>query len=286
MGQVNTTLDLHNDTSSTSSDSLLAGVEDKRIKARGDGRTPASGEDHSDDSGYRESGDSYPSQEDSETSTSETSNGGSTARPRPLAPTCNITLIRDDLTTILCEVTSSIRTRSSKDESHEGNQLSLGQMSPVEKSGIDMSKDGTDDTVQESSTTEDSKELLLCLRPIRDGDETTGEDLRFIMNKSVGKIFTNDDNGKETNNAIGVTVMNNTKMNCKMSKDGKGHCIDDGSTKKMKQSKCRPMKKRLHTASTTNGVVSGNSSSEEPANKKLQRTKSSPGGRAIDAEKS
>merc|ERR1719162_2249357 len=108
--QVNTALDLHNDTSSsTSSDSLLAGVEDKRIKARADRRTPGAGGDTSDDSGYRESGESDPLREDSETSTSETSNAGSTARPRPLAPTCNITLIRDDLTTILCEVTSSIR---------------------------------------------------------------------------------------------------------------------------------------------------------------------------------
>jgi len=295
--QVNTALDLHNDTSSsTSSDSLLAGVEDKRIKARADRRTPGAGGDTSDDSGYRESGESDPLREDSETSTSETSNG-STARPRPLAPTCNITLIRDDLTTILCEVTSSIRTRSSPDENYDGNLSSGGQVS-VEKAGVNVSKDKVsnmiinENTGQGSSSTEDSKELLLCLRPIRDGDETTGQDLRFTMNKSVGRIFTIDDE-KEINNENGATVMNDAKKNSKMLIDGKEHCMDDGGTAdlkaavdKMKQRKCRPMKKRPHTGTRTNGVVSGSSSSEEPANKKLQRTNSPAGGRAIDAEKS
>lgn len=294
--QVNTALELHNDTSSsTSSDSLLAGVEDKRNKARAEGRTLAAGEDASDDSGYRESGESDPSREDSETSTSETSNAGSTARPRPLAPTCNITLIRDDLTTILCEVTSSIRTRSSTDDSCDGSQFLGGSLSPAEKAATNNTKEktsvaGSDNTVQGGSNTGDMKELLLCLRPIRDGDETTGEDLSFIMNKSVGRLFKNDEDGKETKNENVLSPMNKAKLKCKTLKE----CADEGGTaelksgvNKMKQSKCRPMKKRLHTASTSNGVVlSSSSSSEEVVNNKSKRVKPTPGGRAIDAEKS
>ena len=40
---------------------------------------------------------------------------GKERRSRPLAPACNISLIRDDLSTIWCELTSSIRTRSPND---------------------------------------------------------------------------------------------------------------------------------------------------------------------------
>ena len=48
--QVNTMLELHNDTySSTLSDSLFAGVEVKRNKARAEGRTSAAGKDASDE---------------------------------------------------------------------------------------------------------------------------------------------------------------------------------------------------------------------------------------------
>lgn len=74
--QVYTKLDAVNDTSSLSTDSLFAGVEDKRLKARVDANATAAG-DASDDSGYRESGDSGSSPEDSASSTSDTSNGKS-----------------------------------------------------------------------------------------------------------------------------------------------------------------------------------------------------------------
>merc|ERR1712238_183478 len=113
--------------------------------------------------------------------------------------------------------------------------------------------------------------------------------MKVTMETNFSKMMT-----EKKPNENGVTAMNNSKMNSKTSKDRKEHRTDEGNTadlktgmNKMTQSKCRPMKKRSHTASTTNGVVpSGSSSSEEPANKKQQRGKSSPGGRAIDAEKS
>ena len=81
-----------------------------------------------------ESGESDPLREDSASSTNDTPNTGSSARQRPLAPTCNVTLIRDDLTTILCEVTSSIRTRSLSDANYDAILLSGGrQTCPGEK---------------------------------------------------------------------------------------------------------------------------------------------------------
>merc|ERR1740117_1185680 len=89
------------DTSSSSScNSLLAGVEDRQKKRKRVDNASDDGEE------------SDPSREDSALSTSDASN----RRPRPLAPTCNICLIRDDLTTIWCEVTSSIRTVTTDDD--------------------------------------------------------------------------------------------------------------------------------------------------------------------------
>lgn len=96
-------------------------------------------------------------------------------RNKPLAPTCNVCLIRDDLTTLWCEVTSSIRTKHVKDESEEGA----------------ASLDGLAEQIGAASTTEDApieekeklpktKELLLCLRPIRDGEGKVDESLSFI----------------------------------------------------------------------------------------------------------
>jgi hypothetical protein len=97
-------------------------------------------------------------------------------RPKPLAPTCNICLIRDDLTTIWCEVTSSIRTRSLHDESSEIPQQSLfaqGNAKECKGSGISTC-DETDDV-----TRDEVKELLLCLRPIREGEEKVDAAMGF-----------------------------------------------------------------------------------------------------------
>lgn len=100
-------------------------------------------------------------------------------RPKPLAPACNICLIRDDLTTIWCEVTSSIRTRSLKDEtSDDFSPSALTVVSPNQAKDSRSSNLGSCDDVDDVSK-DDVKELLLCLRPIRDGDEKVGEEFRF-----------------------------------------------------------------------------------------------------------
>lgn len=103
-------------------------------------------------------------------------------------------LIRDDLSTIWCEVTSSIRTRSLKEESAEavppttGKPVvgKLGLATTVESfhsntnnNNISSSQGGE----ASSSSNDEIKELLLCLRPIRDGDEKVDESLRFIKSK-------------------------------------------------------------------------------------------------------
>jgi len=96
-------------------------------------------------------------------------------KSRPLAPTCNICLIRADLSTIWCEVTSSIHTTSSLDDrSITPSAYGSSCKSFKEKKETDCSKD-QDAEAQGSSR----KELLLCLRPIRDGTEKVSEELRF-----------------------------------------------------------------------------------------------------------
>jgi len=84
-------------------------------------------------------------------------------RPRPLAPGCNVCLIRNDLSTIWCELTSSIRTRRFNDEDSE-----LGI--------IDHNPKPAAEVLAEEPIAE--KELLLCFRPILEGRKV-GEEFRF-----------------------------------------------------------------------------------------------------------
>lgn len=161
------------DQSSSSDDSLLAGVEEKK-----------KGESASDDSGYRESNDS---REETSSSGSDTSQSNGKAdilvlradrschplplfliclcfiadrRKKSLAPTCRMCLIRDDLTTVWCEVTSSIRDRSMEDDGEE--------------KAPSVNPNASNYTLKL-----EQKELLLCLRPIRDGEKKVDESLRF-----------------------------------------------------------------------------------------------------------
>ena len=184
--------------SSSSSELMLDGLDKNRSKKNAP-------QNASDDSGYRESDQSV---EDTSDDSSIARNGKwfvlrrnqndsfhycafitysivsssslTGPRTRPLAPACNICLIRDDLTTIWCEVTSSIRTRSLKDESSDET------MGPFEakaasynaNTSADASKSGDEDRGE-------VKELLLCLRPIRDGEDMVDESLRFVPPSNV-----------------------------------------------------------------------------------------------------
>lgn len=155
--------------STSSSDMMLEGEEEKK----GTTDPKNSNGSSSDESGYRES------REDTESSEGEELSSGHGLRPKPLAPACNICLIRDDLTTIWCEVTSSIRTRSLKDEtSDDFSPSALTVVSPNQAKDSRSSNPGSCDDVDDISK-DDVKELLLCLRPIRDGDEKVGEEFRF-----------------------------------------------------------------------------------------------------------
>jgi hypothetical protein len=78
-------------------------------------------------------------------------------------------LIRDDLTTLWCEVTSSIRTRTLDEEPSD----TLSQLTPPAESG-------TASPVESMPTKVEVKELLLCLRPIGDGEKKVDESLRFV----------------------------------------------------------------------------------------------------------
>jgi len=263
---------LEDNSCSTSIDSLFAGVEDKRVKSR---ISTAANGNTSDDSGYRESGESDPSREDTSSSTSDTSNGGS--RPRPLAPTCNVTLIRNDLSTILCEVTSSIRTRCLSDERCDSALLPSGAsgQSPVEKSSsfVKDKKENSNlksDNVFEGTNRGDLKELLLCLRPIRDGEETVQEAFRFIPRNSSG--LATKVSGEGNSSEIIAEVNAAPARTCDA-----GKVVFGGSTFiSPKSSKSRPMKKRPHSS----GVGVSNTSTGEPGTQKM-RTNSS-----MDAEKS
>mmetsp|Transcript_86172 Transcript_86172/g.248839 ORF Transcript_86172/g.248839 Transcript_86172/m.248839 type:complete len:814 (+) Transcript_86172:233-2674(+) len=164
---------------SSSDDSLLAGVEEKKKV-----------ENQSDDSGYRESNDS---REETSSSGSDSSNAKSTYRMlksetvgtdglthladhrscfaelrKPLAPTCRICLIRSDLTTVWCEVTSSIREE-------------VVEMEPVE----DLQASGSVKAGESLMTgsivkKEPVQEFLLCMRPMRDGENKADESMRLV----------------------------------------------------------------------------------------------------------
>merc|ERR1711957_589727 len=92
---------------------------------------------------------------------------------RPLAPACNICLVRNDLSTIWCELTCSIRTRP------KNNSLS--------DEINDCSNESADSL---ANSLEEEKELLLCFRPIREGG-AAAEELRFCP-KNVSDGTSND----------------------------------------------------------------------------------------------
>jgi hypothetical protein len=126
------------------------------------------------------------------------------ARLKPIAPTCNICLVRTDHTTLWCEVTSSIRSKN-VDEDEDELMEETNTNSEFGKNGRDNKEGGgvevlgrgfkkpstnslsqrassptlscQDDKESTTSSMENKatvpaiqvQEILLCLRPIRDG---------------------------------------------------------------------------------------------------------------------
>lgn len=184
---------------SSSDGSLLAGVEEKKKAVEND----------SEDSGYRESNDS---REEMSSSGSDTSNSNGQHK-KPLAATCRMCLIRQDLTTVWCEVTSSVRTRMSDEESFD---------SPSNPS---KSSDTPEDPAPTAAPREDQLEILLCLRPIQNGDKRADESLRFVP---VHQADTAMDEGDTLERMISSSSGNDKKLG---SSSGSGSA-DDPSGKR------------------------------------------------------
>jgi len=91
-------------------------------------------------------------------------------RRKPLAPTCRLLLIRSDLTTVWCEVTSSLRTRSPEEDPLDIQMANLKSEESV---------------VLEEPKKEPVSEFLLCFRPMWDGDKKADESLRLVLPRAT-----------------------------------------------------------------------------------------------------
>lgn len=107
--------------------------------------------------------------------------GFGTGRRKPLAPTCNVCLIRNDLSTLWCEVTSSIRTREPEEDLDDGLTVDTRKPPPDTSRASSVSNDTPNDAIPvKTEEKETVREILLCLRPIRDGDEKVDPKYRFV----------------------------------------------------------------------------------------------------------
>lgn len=106
-------------------------------------------------------------------------------------------------------MTSSIRTRSLKDDNMVGDALEPLEATVVSSKRTQSASNESKDSKDPSSTDEDVRikdeieELLLCLRPIRDGEETVDESLRFVPSKNIPEVSdfgTTNDSGPSTSN--------------------------------------------------------------------------------------
>lgn len=210
-------------------DSSLNGVEEKKKTCKNIA---------SDDSGYRESNDS---REETLSCASDSSN--SKSRNKPLAPTCNVCLIRDDLTTIWCEVTSSVRTANLSGANVEGDPFGevgghghvSSQFSATSKT-LKNNSATTDDSTQGNEGGTAVMELLLCLRPIRDGETSADKSSRFIPPKRRCPLAVSETSCPEMVDVV-VSAGINTPS---------AECINTKPSNTTSGRQNRPPKKRLH----------------------------------------
>jgi hypothetical protein len=158
-------------------------------------------------------------------------------RRRTLVPTCNICLIRDDLSTIWCEVTSSVRTRHIDEDSIHGTQTTTSQ--DDKRSKMDSATTSDDQKIKSSS--KHVKELLLCLRPLRDGTEKVSEELRFLPKKTA--ITSNQNHAQSSDSGTKNSVTGSGSAG-----EGVSSCSKSSSSALPGHSETvRPMKKRRPT---------------------------------------
>lgn len=264
---------------SSSEDSLLAGVEENVEEKK----KSANNENSSDDSGYRESNDS---REETSSSASESSN--SNRRNKPLAPTCNVCLIREDLTTLWCEVTSSIRTRSVEDETSEEALSATGASSgkggsknagPANnsKSSSKTSTLSSDEAPSAEEKKPETKELLLCLRPIRDGDGKVDESLRFIPHRRAQE---NTSLMPSSTNLLTGTVTAAKAVSAGGDLSDPNSSNPDATASGESERKRPPKKRQLPLQNSTG------QGGESGASPKLKKTKEGPSSSSTDTEKS
>ena len=196
-------------------------------------------------------------------------------RKKPLAPTCRMCLIRDDLSTLWCEVTSSIRTRSPDEDQSDTPSLS-SSTAPATKLGLMESHDGS------APPAEDFKEILLCLRPIRDGEKKVDEAFRFVS--SASKLSGDADSIDLSPCAAAEAMVSASSAGLKDDTDNFLDTMNERPEKRLKQSPSRDVSKRPpKKRPPPSRDDSGNSfDDEEVAVSRRRRTEKAD----IDAEKS
>ena len=94
-------------------------------------------------------------------------------------PGAMVRVVCSDLTTMWCELTSSIRACGANSEDEE--------MGIIDRNPSDRDK----------SPSEDEQEVLLCFRPILQG-ENVGEELKFPQQVSAESSNGNEESGEST----------------------------------------------------------------------------------------
>ena len=181
-------------------------------------------------------------------------------------------LIRDDLTTLWCEVTSSIRSGTVEDENCD------------EKSNLNLDESGEVVTAPK----QEQKEVLLCLRPIRDGDKVD-ESLRFTpLTRDEGSMpleSLKDQMVSSTSGSGGNTLDDKADSDKASSTTPSNQSTSRASgSSSNDMNKKRPPKKRLLSA-TSMGTLS-NSNEESPKKRPKTDSKGQSSGNSSDTEKS
>jgi len=167
-----------------------------------------------------------------------------------LPPACKVSLIRNDLSTIWCELTASIRTKA--------EPIAVPPSSPV-KQGGKPKKEGSNsnsESNEESTSSSESeqqteKELLLCFRPFREG-EKVGEELRFCpkagedTDGSSSILASSVDATKVSSmDSTNVSSMTSPSSNVSSKKASKKTAATSASAKSSSEKK-QPSKKKRH----------------------------------------
>ena len=162
-----------------------------------------------------------------------------TEHRKPLAPTARLCLVRADLSTLWCEVTSAMRQRSE-------------DVDPLEMQLLDGSVQ-SDPPVQKETPVQ---EFLLCLRPMRDGHKMADESMRL-----VSKLNTNDKSAVPNVSSSGNESSNtsNGKLDSeKASEDtdskNKSSSLDDNEGHTKRPPKKRPLDSQQELLKEANKV--------------------------------